>query len=180
MSIKFKCTSCGNKIKVDDAMGNQSAECPSCNTAIQVPPSKVQVLQQQQAEKQASDKLAADAARRLEEKKQSIVISTGGIPNSYKILTIIFAAGVQKYGGKGLFTRDSNKISNKKYNTMIEEVYNNAISIFREKGAMVGADAIINSKFDIEQIELAEKGVVSEGNALRVQVFCTGTAVKFV
>ena len=121
-----------------------------------------------------------EAARRLEEKKQSIVISTGDIKHEYKILSIVFSAGIRKYGGKGLLDGDSTRLSNKKYNKLIQEVYNEAISVFREKAVKVGADAVIHAKFDIEQIELFEKGVVSSGNALRIQVFCTGTAVRYI
>lgn len=181
MAIKVKCPECGNKMKLDDSMGLKNSECTNCKFAFQVPASKIQKTQQAQTDRDAENRTVAEAARLLEEKKQSIVISTGGLTREYRILTIIFAAGIQKYGGKGLFDGDASRLSNKKYNSMIQSVYNEAISIFREKGVQAGADAIIHAKFDIEQIELFEKGIVGgSGTALRIQVFCTGTAVKYL
>ncbi len=111
---------------------------------------------------------------------KEIVLSTGDIKREYKILSVIFAAGVQKFGGKGLFASDSSYISDTKYNEMIQEVYASAVRTFQEKAIAVGADAVIHCNFDIEQIELMEQGLVKSGNALRIQVFCTGTAVQFL
>ena len=113
-------------------------------------------------------------------KPENIIISTGGIDNSHKIISIIFAAGIQKFGGKGMFKKGLQYITDDEYNGLIEQVYASAITLFKEKASKVGADAIIHTKFDIEQITLTESGVISAGDALRIQVFCTGTAVKFV
>ena len=180
MSIKFRCPKCNSKVKFEDEMGRQVAKCPDCGSDISVPPSKKQKREEKSREMEDEKRAKEEAARRLEEKKQSIVISTGDIKREYKILSIVFAAGIRKYGGKGLLDGDSTRLSNKKYNGLIQKVYNEAISVFREKAVKVGADAIIHAKFDIEQIELFEKGMVSSGNALRIQVFCTGTAVRYI
>ncbi len=139
-------------------------------------------IQKREAAAQKERRRQIDDERRMaaQRKKESIIISTGSVSQDHSILQIIFAAGVQKFGGKGFLTPDSSLMTDQQYNSMIEEVYNSAMDIFRNKAVAVGADAIIHARFDIEQIELAEKGLVTSGNALRIQVFCTGTAVKFI
>lgn len=198
MVIKFKCHRCGLKLQNDESMGGKEDVCPGCGIRFQTPLSRNQVAEKKRAEleKAAHDKakresaLVAEAASKslaaqqrreaLIRKKESIVISTGGVSQEHSVLQIIFAAGVQEFGGKGFFTRGVEFITDQEYNAMIEQVYNSAIDIFRTKAVKVGADAVIHSRFDIEQIELGERGLVTAGNALRIQVFCTGTAVKFV
>lgn len=179
MAIKFKCPSCGKKQKFDDALGGQNQQCTECQQVLQLPWSKAQMNQQAVAEQQQAAQHAANLAAQFETRKAALVISTGPVHTPHAILQIVFAAGIQKFGGKGLFTADSSALTDAKYNEMIEQVYVSAINTFRDKAARVGADAIIHAKFDIEQIELAEAGLVSVGNALRIQVFCTGTAVRY-
>lgn len=114
----------------------------------------------------------------------NILISTGDIRREHNVLSIIFAAGMKKFGGKGFWKQISGKgiefMTDEQYTEMLDQVYVSALHILKEKAAKAGADAVVNCKFDIEQITLQEKGMVSQGEALRIQVFVTGTAVKFV
>lgn len=112
-------------------------------------------------------------------KPESIIISTGGISRDHTIQSILFAVGLQKFGGKGIFKKGVAFIKDSEYNEMIDQVYISALATLREKASKIGADAVIHCKFDIEQITLTEKGFMSEGEALRIQVFVTGTAVKY-
>ena len=199
--IQYKCSSCSAKLESPDSLGSSIDTCPLCNTTVRVPPSKEQVAMakehdrlererqkqrevQQRQEQQLAQERQAQAARDSQQafldRKYRIVISTGSITQEHTILQIVFAAGIQKFGGAGIFKKGLMYITDAEYNQMIEHVYVAAIDIFRDKAARIGADAIIHAHFDIEQITLTEAGLVTAGDALRIQVFCTGTAVKFV
>lgn len=203
--IQFKCSSCGAQLESPESCGNGTDTCPLCKTTVRVPPSREQLAEakqrkrmerdhqkqleaqrrqeqqrQQQAEQQWQIQAARDREQAFVDRKNRIIISTGSISQEHTILQIVFAAGIQKFGGAGIFKKGLMYITDGEYNQMLEQVYVAALEIFKHKGAQIGADAIIHAKFDIEQITLSEAGLVSAGEALRIQVFCTGTAVKFV
>jgi|ETNmetMinimDraft_13_1059891.scaffolds.fasta_scaffold34459_2 uncharacterized protein YbjQ (UPF0145 family) len=112
----------------------------------------------------------------------NITISTGSIDKAHNILDIIFSAAQKKYGGKGfkaaVFSLDT--LSDVEYNTLLDEVYVSSIDILKKKATEIGADAVIDCKFDIEQLIIHEEGLMTSGDALRLQVFVTGTAVKYI
>lgn len=109
-----------------------------------------------------------------------IIISTGDIKEEYQVLDVIFAASQQKFGGKGIFKRGLDLMTDDEYNKLLDQVYISSTNLIREKASKIGASAIINCKFDLEQLTLTESGIMSQGQALRIQVFVTGTAVKFI
>ena len=109
-----------------------------------------------------------------------IIFSTGDVKQDYKVIGIIYAASVKKYGGRGLLEGDASLISNKVYNNMLDEIYIEAFELIKTKAEILGADAVIHVKMDIEQLTMHEQGVFSKGNSLRMQMFASGTAVSFV
>jgi len=108
-----------------------------------------------------------------------IIFSTGDIKQNYKVIGIIYAASVRKYGGKN-FQGDVRLISNKQYNEMLDEIYVEASDLLNTKAELLGADAVTHVKMDIEQIVLDEIGLLHSGTTLRMQMFMSGTAVSFV
>lgn len=109
-----------------------------------------------------------------------IIISTGGIKENYKVLDVIFAASQKKFGGKGIFKRGLEFMTDGDYNELLNEVYVSSTELIKTKAKKIGANAIINCKFDLEQLTVTEQGMMSKGEALRIQVFVTGTAVQFL
>lgn len=110
----------------------------------------------------------------------NIIIATGSIDKPNQVIDIIFAASQQKFGGKGFFNKGVEFMTDEEYNKLLDTVYVNATKLIKKKASAIGADAIINCKFDIEQLTLTESGIMSSGEALRIQVFVTGTAVKYI
>lgn len=156
-------------------------KCPKCNALVSVTQAACGNCKTQKGAVIQQTSTAGQQTGPVGQPGKDIILSTGDIKRDYKILSIVFAAGIQKFGGKGFFKLDSGYIKDKEYNEMIETVYASAIQIFKEKARAVGADAVVHCNFDIEQIELLEKGLVTAGgSALRIQVFCTGTAVQLL
>lgn len=110
-----------------------------------------------------------------------IIFSTGDIKQNYKVIGVIYAASVKKYGGGGAFIKtDAGYIDNKTYNKMLDDIYVEAIDLLKTKAELLGADAVTFVKMDIEQLTMSEKGLLSEGTSLRMQLFINGTAVSFI
>ena len=139
---------------------------------------KVEAKQEAAEEKASAERAVVEEQVRVAGAIDNVVLSTSTIDKPHQILDIVFSASQKKFGGKGL-KKSLEFMSDKEYNEMLEEVYLSSTQMIKEKAAKVGADTVIGCNFDLEQLIITETGMLAgESEALRIQVFVTGTAVK--
>jgi uncharacterized protein YbjQ (UPF0145 family) len=142
---------------------------------------KVEAKQQAAEEKASAERSVVEEQARVAGAIDNVVLTTSTIDKPHQILDIVFSASQKKFGGKGFKIQSLELMSDKEYNEMLEEVYLSSTQMLKEKAAKVGADAVIGCNFDLEQLIITETGMLAgDSEALRVQVFVTGTAVKLL